>query len=69
MSICGNGRAAIPGDEKRPTSTCWWCWAPTASGKTRLGVELARRLNGEIVSADSRQVFRGMELGTGKDLS
>ena len=41
----------------------------TASGKTRLGVELARRLNGEIISADSRQVFRGMDLGTGKDLS
>ncbi|WP_429885701.1 tRNA (adenosine(37)-N6)-dimethylallyltransferase, partial [Geoalkalibacter halelectricus] len=42
---------------------------PTASGKTRLGVELARRLNGEIISADSRQVFRGMDLGTGKDLA
>jgi tRNA dimethylallyltransferase len=42
---------------------------PTASGKTRLGVELARVLNGEIISADSRQVFRGMDLGTGKDLA
>jgi tRNA dimethylallyltransferase len=42
---------------------------PTASGKTRLGVALARRLGGEIISADSRQVFRGMDLGTGKDLS
>lgn len=42
---------------------------PTASGKTRLGVALARRLGGEILSADSRQVFRGMDLGTGKDLS
>lgn len=41
---------------------------PTASGKTRLGVDLARRLNGEIISADSRQVYRGMDLGTGKDL-
>ncbi|MBE0599284.1 MAG: tRNA (adenosine(37)-N6)-dimethylallyltransferase MiaA [Desulfuromonadales bacterium] len=40
----------------------------TASGKTRLAVALARRLGGEIVSADSRQVFRGMDLGTGKDL-
>lgn len=40
----------------------------TASGKTRLGVELARRLDGEIVSADSRQVYRGMDIGTGKDL-
>ncbi len=42
---------------------------PTASGKTRLAVELARRLGGEIVSADSRQVFRGMDIGTGKDLA
>ncbi len=41
---------------------------PTASGKTRLGVELARHLNGEIISADSRQVYRGMEIGSGKDL-
>ncbi|MFA5516098.1 MAG: tRNA (adenosine(37)-N6)-dimethylallyltransferase MiaA [Desulfuromonadales bacterium] len=41
---------------------------PTASGKTRLGVALAERLNGEIVSADSRQVFRGLDIGTGKDL-
>jgi len=41
---------------------------PTASGKTTLAVRLAERLNGEIISADSRQVFRGMDLGTGKDL-
>lgn len=40
----------------------------TASGKTRLGVQLARRLEGEIISADSRQVYRGMDIGTGKDL-
>jgi tRNA dimethylallyltransferase len=42
---------------------------PTASGKTRLAVALARELSGEIISADSRQVFRGMDIGTGKDLS
>ena len=42
---------------------------PTASGKTRLGVALARALRGEIISADSRQVFRGMDIGTGKDLA
>lgn len=41
---------------------------PTASGKTCLAVELARAFNGEIVSADSRQVYRGMDIGTGKDL-
>jgi tRNA dimethylallyltransferase len=41
---------------------------PTASGKTRLGVALAQKLSGEIISADSRQVYRGMDIGTGKDL-
>ncbi len=42
---------------------------PTASGKTALAVQLAYRLNGEIISADSRQVYRQMDIGTGKDLS
>ncbi len=41
---------------------------PTACGKTALAAECAYRLQGEIISADSRQVFRGMDLGTGKDL-
>jgi tRNA dimethylallyltransferase len=41
---------------------------PTASGKTRLAVALANELDGEIISADSRQVFRGMDIGSGKDL-
>ena len=41
---------------------------PTASGKTKLAVKLARKFNGEIVSADSRQVYKGMDVGTGKDL-
>ena len=40
---------------------------PTASGKTSLAVALASRIGGEIISADSRQVYRGMNLGTGKD--
>jgi tRNA dimethylallyltransferase len=40
----------------------------TASGKTALGVKLAAKYNGEIISADSRQVFKGMDIGTGKDL-
>jgi tRNA dimethylallyltransferase len=39
---------------------------PTASGKSALAVELARRFNGEIISADSRQVYRGLDIGTGK---
>ena len=42
---------------------------PTASGKTPLAAALAYDLNTEIVSADSRQVYRGMDLGTGKDLT
>ena len=41
---------------------------PTATGKTSLAVQLADKLDGEIVSADSRQVYRGMNIGTGKDL-
>lgn len=41
----------------------------TASGKTNLAIHLAGNLNGEIISADSRQVFRGMDVGTGKDLT
>lgn len=40
----------------------------TASGKTSLGVRLAAELQGEIISADSRQVYKGMDIGTGKDL-
>ena len=42
---------------------------PTATGKTALAAEVAYRLQGEIISADSRQVFQGMDIGTGKDLA
>lgn len=42
---------------------------PTASGKTELAVKLADYFNGEIISADSRQVYRGLDIGTGKDLN
>jgi len=41
---------------------------PTATGKTHLAVALARRYGGEIISADSRQVYRRLDIGTGKDL-
>lgn len=41
---------------------------PTASGKTSLAVAVARALDGEIISGDSRQIYRGMTIGTGKDL-
>jgi tRNA dimethylallyltransferase len=39
---------------------------PTASGKTDLSIKLAKKFNGEIISADSRQVYKGMDIGTGK---
>jgi len=41
---------------------------PTAAGKTKIAAKLAADLNGQIISADSRQVYRGMDIGTGKDL-
>ena len=42
---------------------------PTATGKTARAVHLAKRIGGEIISADSRQIYRGMDIGTGKDLA
>jgi tRNA dimethylallyltransferase len=42
---------------------------PTASGKTKLACHLAAQVDGEVISADSRQVYRGMDIGTGKDIA
>lgn len=42
---------------------------PTATGKTKLAVQIANKYSGEIISADSRQVYRGMDIGTGKDIN
>jgi len=42
---------------------------PTATGKTKVAVNIAYQFNGEIISADSRQIYRGMDIGTGKDLN
>jgi tRNA dimethylallyltransferase len=42
---------------------------PTASGKTQLAIKLAKKFNGEIVCADSRQIYKGMDIGTAKPLS
>ena len=39
---------------------------PTAVGKTRMSIELAKALNGEIISGDSMQIYRGMDIGTAK---
>ena len=42
---------------------------PTATGKTSLAVKLAHSIHGEIISADSRQIYKKMDIGTGNDLS
>jgi len=39
---------------------------PTATGKTDLGLDLAKKFNGELVACDSRQVYQGLDIGTGK---
>ena len=49
--------------------TCWVLTGPTASGKTALSLRLARTHDCEIVCMDSMQIYRGMDIGTGKDLS
>jgi tRNA dimethylallyltransferase len=46
--------------------TCWYLTGPTASGKTPVGIELALRLNAEIVSMDSMAIYHGMDIGTAK---
>ncbi|MFO0356340.1 MAG: tRNA (adenosine(37)-N6)-dimethylallyltransferase MiaA [Sphingobacteriaceae bacterium] len=48
---------------------CLVVLGPTASGKTKLACQLAYELNGEIISADSRQVYKGLTIGAGKDLN
>lgn len=49
-----------------PISDCWFLTGPTASGKTKIGLELAERLNAEIISLDSMAVYCGMDIGTAK---
>ena len=51
-----------------PHYNCAVVLGATATGKTTLAVKLAHAKHGEIISADSRQVYRGLDLGTGKDL-
>ena len=50
-------------------NNCIVILGPTASGKTHLACNLAYHLNGEIISADSRQVYKHLDIGTGKDLN
>lgn len=49
-----------------PVRNAWFLTGPTAAGKTKVGVQLARRLNAEIISLDSMAVYRGMDIGTAK---
>lgn len=49
-----------------PALDCWYLTGPTAAGKTRVGLELARLLQAEIISLDSMAVYRGMDIGTAK---
>ena len=49
-----------------PALDCWYLTGPTAAGKTKVGVELARRLNAEIISLDSMALYQGMDIGTAK---
>jgi len=49
-----------------PALPPWYLTGPTASGKTRVGIELARRLGAEIVSLDSMAIYRGLDIGTAK---
>lgn len=49
-----------------PALDCWYLTGPTASGKTAIGLEMARLLNAEIVSLDSMAIYRGMDIGTDK---
>src|SRR6266404_9519416 len=49
-----------------PAVDCWYLTGPTAAGKSHVGIELAQRLNAEIVSLDSMAVYVGMDIGTAK---
>lgn len=56
-------------DAKRPPDFLYTILGPTASGKTSLAIALAQETSREIISCDSRQVYRGMDIGTGKELA
>ncbi len=58
----------MPPLQTDPTADVLVVCGPTASGKTSLAVQLADRFNGEVISADSRQVYRGLDIGSGKDI-
>jgi len=66
-AVCGR-RSAVAGSkvELQTNNPLIAILGPTAVGKTALAIQLAREFLGEIVSADSRQVYRGMDIGTAK---
>src|SRR6476469_4434699 len=49
-----------------PALDCWYLTGPTAAGKTKVGIELAQRLNAKIVSLDSMALYQEMDIGTAK---
>ncbi|MCE9554082.1 MAG: tRNA (adenosine(37)-N6)-dimethylallyltransferase MiaA [Planctomycetes bacterium] len=53
-------------DSRSPLKNCWYLVGPTAAGKTAIGIALAQRIGGEILSLDSMAVYRGMDIGTAK---
>jgi tRNA dimethylallyltransferase len=56
----------VPPVSATPALDCWYLTGPTASGKTEIGLELAERLNAEIISMDSMTLYREMDIGTAK---
>jgi len=54
---------------KPPIEDAWFLTGPTASGKSRVALELAERIDAEIISVDSMAVYRGMDIGTANPTS
>ncbi len=72
-SVAGNVKPNQPSGNRFQNSTmfsfardCWFLTGPTASGKSAVGIELARQIGGEILSLDSMAVYRGLDIGTAK---
>ena len=63
---CKNGNEKVQSSEKTISKPVLIILGPTGSGKTGVSIELAKKLNGEIISADSRAIYKGMDIGTAK---
>jgi len=59
-------QSKLPEIDPTDALDCWYLTGPTASGKTAIGIELARRIGAEIISLDSMAIYRGMDIGTAK---